>query len=91
VAHPPWAASLASDQNLAGGIAWAFGEIPAAALMGVLVWQWIRADEREQRRLDRAADRAEDADDELARYNAYLRRINEQPDRPAPDTPSVRS
>jgi putative copper resistance protein D len=76
--HPAWRASLAADQNLAAGIAWAFGEIPAGAVMVVLILQWIRADEREQRRFDRAADRA-DADgteDELARYNAFLKAVN---------------
>ncbi len=42
--------------------------------MVLLFWQWIRADQREQRRLDRAADRAEagDEDDHLARYNTFL-------------------
>jgi putative copper resistance protein D len=77
--HPAWRTSLASDQRVAAGIAWAFGEIPAAAVMVVLVLQWIRADEREQRRFDRAADRAEvdGTEDELARYNAFLKAANE--------------
>ncbi|NJC73582.1 bifunctional copper resistance protein CopD/cytochrome c oxidase assembly protein [Planosporangium thailandense] len=76
--HPAWRASLASDQKLAAGIAWAFGEIPGVAVMAVLILQWIRADEREQRRLDRAAARAETegADDDLARYNAFLRTLS---------------
>lgn len=73
--HPDWAAPLLADQHLGAGIAWAFGELPAAAVMIVLVRQWIRADEREQARLDRAADRADatGAPDDLARYNAFLR------------------
>ncbi|GAA1820488.1 cytochrome c oxidase assembly protein [Planosporangium flavigriseum] len=81
--HPAWRASLASDQTVAAGIAWAFGEIPAAAVMVVLVVQWVRADEREQRRLDRAADRAEagGAEDDLARYNAFLKSANTRPER----------
>ncbi len=76
--HPPWAASLESDQTLGAGIAWAFGEIPAAILMAVLFRQWLVADEREQRRIDRAADRAEaeGVEDDLARYNEFLRRAN---------------
>lgn len=76
--HPPWAASLLDDQTLGASIAWSFGEIPAAIVMIILVLQWIRADEREQRRLDRAADRAEadGSEDALARYNDFLRRIN---------------
>jgi putative copper resistance protein D len=81
--HPAWRGSLASDQSLAAGIAWAFGEIPAAAVMVILVRQWISADEREQRRLDRAADRAEadGTEDELARYNAFLKAANARTER----------
>ncbi|WP_091094598.1 bifunctional copper resistance protein CopD/cytochrome c oxidase assembly protein [Micromonospora citrea] len=72
--HPGWASSLLDDQRLGAGIAWAFGEIPAAVVMILLVRQWIRADQREQGRLDRAADRAEATgeEDDLARYNAFL-------------------
>ncbi|MFY1659232.1 cytochrome c oxidase assembly protein [Micromonospora sp. WMMD1274] len=72
--HPSWASSLLEDQKLGAGIAWAFGEIPAAVVMILLVRQWIRADLREQRRADRAADRAEATgeDDDLARYNRFL-------------------
>ncbi|MEU5947293.1 bifunctional copper resistance protein CopD/cytochrome c oxidase assembly protein [Micromonospora sp. NPDC047465] len=72
--HPAWASSLIDDQKLGAGIAWAFGEVPAAFVMIVLVRQWIRADRREQGRLDRAADRAEATgeEDDLARYNAFL-------------------
>ncbi|WP_436536802.1 cytochrome c oxidase assembly protein [Actinoplanes sp. HUAS TT8] len=72
--HPAWASSLLADQRLGAGLAWAFGELPAVVIMLVLVRQWIRSDEREQARLDRAADRAEagGAEDDLARYNAFL-------------------
>ncbi|WP_305789864.1 cytochrome c oxidase assembly protein [Symbioplanes lichenis] len=72
--HPAWAQSLLADQHLGAGLAWAFGEVPAAVIMLLLVRQWIRSDEREQARLDRAADRAEASgeEDELARYNAFL-------------------
>ncbi|MFI5495944.1 cytochrome c oxidase assembly protein [Actinoplanes sp. NPDC051859] len=72
--HPEWAASLLADQQLGASLAWAFGELPAAIVMLLLVRQWIRADEREQARVDRAADRAEASgeEDELARYNAML-------------------
>ncbi|WP_250031451.1 cytochrome c oxidase assembly protein [Paractinoplanes maris] len=72
--HPPWASSLLADQHLGAGLAWAFGELPAAAILLLLVRQWIRTDEREQARLDRAAARAEATgeEDDLARYNAFL-------------------
>ncbi|MEU4338008.1 cytochrome c oxidase assembly protein [Micromonospora lupini] len=72
--HPAWASSLLADQKLGAGIAWAFGELPAVLVMVILIRQWIRADHREQGRLDRAADRADATgeEDDLARYNAFL-------------------
>lgn len=47
------------DQNLAGGILWAGGEFVAVAMLGALVFQWMREAEREARRIDRALDREE--------------------------------
>ncbi|MBL1098878.1 cytochrome c oxidase assembly protein [Streptomyces coffeae] len=70
--HPP--ASLGidalSDQNAAGGIAWAFSEIPSVIVLVALVYQWYKSEQRQARRADRTADR--DGDQELAAYNAYL-------------------
>jgi cytochrome c oxidase assembly factor CtaG/putative copper export protein len=57
--HRPWGGSPLADQNVGGGIAWAFGELPSLLVMGALFLQWVQSDEREQRRVDRAADRAE--------------------------------
>jgi len=71
----PWGPDPLDDQHTAGAIAWTFGEIPTLVVVGALFVQWIRADEREQRRLDRAADRAEAEgreDEALAAYNAML-------------------
>jgi putative copper resistance protein D len=47
------------DQRLAGGILWAGGEFVAVAMLGALVYQWMRESEREARRIDRALDREE--------------------------------
>jgi putative copper resistance protein D len=70
--HP--AASLGidalADQNAAGGIAWAFSEIPSVLVLVALVFQWYRSEQRVATRSDRAADR--DGDKELVAYNAYL-------------------
>jgi putative copper resistance protein D len=71
--HRPWHQDLLADQRLGGGIAWGLGEIPTLALALVLAVQWSRSDDREARRLDRAADR--DGDAELAAYNAMLARL----------------
>src|SRR5574342_669454 len=40
-----------ADQRLAGGILWAGGEFVAVAMLGALVVQWMRASEREARRI----------------------------------------
>ncbi|MDT5227887.1 MAG: hypothetical protein QOH94_1680 [Mycobacterium sp.] len=68
--HLSWHTDLMGDQRLGGGMAWAAGEIPLAVVMIALLVQWSRSDERTARRLDRAADRDEDAD--LVAYNAML-------------------
>jgi putative membrane protein len=52
----------AADQRLAGGILWTGGELVSVVVLGVLVVQWIRASEREARRIDRELDRAEAAE-----------------------------
>ncbi|MBX9426629.1 MULTISPECIES: cytochrome c oxidase assembly protein [Streptomyces] len=59
-----------SDQNAAGGIAWAFSEIPSVLVLIALVYQWYHSEQRQAVRQDRAADR--DGDKELEAYNAYL-------------------
>ena len=68
--HLSWHTDLLGDQRLGGGIAWAAGEIPLIVVMIALLVQWSRGDRRTARRLDRAADRDDDA--ELAAYNAML-------------------
>jgi cytochrome c oxidase assembly factor CtaG/putative copper export protein len=68
--HLSWHADLMGDQRLGGGMAWAAGELPLVVVMIALLVQWTRSDERTARRLDRAADRDDDA--ELAAYNAML-------------------
>ncbi|MFD7436757.1 cytochrome c oxidase assembly protein [Streptomyces sp. NPDC059861] len=59
-----------ADQNAAGGIAWAFSEIPSVLVLIALLFQWQASEQRQARRKDRAADR--DGDKELEAYNAYL-------------------
>lgn len=70
--HP--AASLnidaLGDQHAAGGIAWAFSEVPSVMVLIALVFQWYASEQRVSKRQDRAAER--DGDRELEVYNAYL-------------------
>ncbi len=49
--HP---ADLLQDQHLGAGILWAFGEVFGLAALAIVLFQWMRHDEREGRRLDRA-------------------------------------
>ncbi|KOT37634.1 membrane protein [Streptomyces caelestis] len=63
-----------SDQNAAGGIAWAFSEVPSVLVLLALLFQWYASDQRQAKRKDRAADR--DGDKELEAYNAYLASLN---------------
>ncbi|ORB65729.1 cytochrome c oxidase assembly protein [Mycolicibacterium tusciae] len=65
-----WHNDLLGDQRLGGGIAWAAGELPLVIVMAALLIQWRRSDERTATRLDRAADRDDEAD--LAAYNRML-------------------
>jgi putative membrane protein/putative copper resistance protein D len=63
-----------ADQSAAGGIAWAFSEIPSVLVLLALLFQWYASEKRQARRTDRAADR--DGDKELEAYNAYLASLN---------------
>jgi hypothetical protein len=69
----PWVPDPLLDQHLAGGMAWAAGEVPLLLVVIALLIQWSRQDERSARRDDRRADA--DGDAELTAYNAMLRRL----------------
>ncbi|WP_141012653.1 cytochrome c oxidase assembly protein [Nocardioides sambongensis] len=71
----PYVPDLLADQNLAGSMNWALGEVPMVMVIVVLVIQWWRDDTRTARRRDRAADR--DGDAELEAYNRMLQGISE--------------
>ena len=61
-----------------GAVGWAMGEIPILFALIATFIQWLRDDKRETKRIDRAADRAQamGEDDDLAKYNTYLRELN---------------
>jgi putative membrane protein/putative copper resistance protein D len=72
----PIGTDVLADQKTAGGITWAFGEIPTAIVLIALTLQWAKSEERQARRRDRAADR--DGDAELVAYNAYLASLEQR-------------
>jgi putative copper resistance protein D len=54
-----WGPAPAQDQETAGGILWATGDLVGVLVLGVLFAQWVRASEREAAREDRRLDRLE--------------------------------
>jgi putative copper resistance protein D len=75
----PWHTDFLADQKLGGGIAWSAGEVPLVLVLLALLIQWRRSDQRISTRMDRAADRDDDAD--LAAYNAMLARMAKMEER----------
>lgn len=63
------------DQSLGGGIAWALGEIPVVLVTTLVFIHWVREDQRTARRVDRQAERDNDA--ALAAYNRALERLGD--------------
>lgn len=82
-AQPPagWNVDPVADQAVAGALAWSYGEPVALLTILIFAIRWRRDEESESAR--READVERD-DAELAAYNAFLRRLQEQPSHPAP-------
>lgn len=75
-----WGFSAIEDQQRGGELMWGLGEVPAMLMAVMVAVQWSRSDTRETRRLDREADRTEDA--ELHEYNQMFAAMAER-DHPA--------
>jgi putative copper resistance protein D len=75
---PPeaWGIDQLRDQGVAGGVVWAFGELPTVLVLLVVFLSWSRSEDRRGRALDRAAERDHDAEREA--YNARLRALAER-------------
>jgi len=73
----PWVSDLLADQRIGASIGWVMGEIPILLSLIATFLQWIRSDEREARRIDRASHRARalGEKDALDHYNDYLARL----------------
>lgn len=72
----PWGPQLLADQERAGEIAWGFGEAPTLIIAILVARQWFRRDRQETVRLDRQADRDDDAT--LRAYNERLKRLGDE-------------
>lgn len=80
----PWVTDLVGDQRLGGAIAWGATELPIIIVLIALLSQWAKADDRENRRVDRHKDQA--GDKELDAYNNMLARMAR---RATPAAPAV--
>jgi cytochrome c oxidase assembly factor CtaG/putative copper export protein len=85
--HLPWPVDLLADQRNGGAVAWAIGEFPTLVLALLVTLAWVRSDAAETTRLDRQADRDDDA--ELKAYNAHLAAISGRSDKTAPISPTL--
>jgi cytochrome c oxidase assembly factor CtaG/putative copper export protein len=83
--HLPWAVDLLADQRAGGAIAWGIGELPTLILAMLVTAAWVRSDRAESTRLDRQADRDDDA--ELKAYNAHLGALSGRSGPRAPTPP----
>jgi cytochrome c oxidase assembly factor CtaG len=66
----PWGGTPLDDQQLGGGMAWSFGEVPSLFVLAALFFQWARTEERRARASDARMDSGED--DAHEAYNRYL-------------------
>ena len=76
----PWWPDFLADQKMGASIGWAMGEIPILLALIATFLQWIRADERDAKRIERNSNRARQfgEPDELDKYNQYLSGLNQR-------------
>ena len=65
---PSWLSNQIADQQLGGGIAWGFGELPTILVLAILVYQWASKDEKLSKRV---------TEKEIDDYNQYLKSLNQ--------------
>ncbi|WP_141268597.1 cytochrome c oxidase assembly protein, partial [Kocuria varians] len=74
----PWGPSALEDQELGGMLMWGIGEFPTFLLAVIVAVLWAMEGSKENRRVDRQADRTDDA--ELRAYNEMMARLAEGDD-----------
>ena len=63
-----------ADQQLAGALAWSYGEAPTVLMLIYVMHRWFRSDTARAAAADRYADVHGNAD--LDTYNAYLKNLS---------------
>ena len=78
----PWWTDFLADQRMGASIGWAMGEIPILLALIATFIQWIRADEKDAKRIERNSNRARQSGepDDLDKYNQYLSGLNKGED-----------
>lgn len=71
-----WGQSALQDQQTGGAVAWGIGEVPTLLVAIGVAIMWSKSSQREAKRIDRAADRNNDAD--LAAYNDMFAKLAER-------------
>ena len=78
IAHTPDARACCTQQ-LAGALAWSYGEFPNLIIVLILLHAWYLSDTKRSRIADERADK--EGTPELDSYNAYLESLTRAADR----------
>lgn len=76
---PQWNIDPITDQGVAGGLAWSYGELPGVLMLIFIMVRWQRDEARGWVRAERAA--AREGTPELDAYNDYLQQLASRPER----------
>lgn len=76
-----WGRSAIEDQQFGGALMWGIGEFPTVVVAVAVAVLWAMAGSKENRRVDRQADRTDDA--ELKAYNDMMAGLEERDGRAA--------
>lgn len=66
--HRQWGPTVEADQEIAGGILWAVGDVVGLLIAVILIFQWFAESDREAAREDRRLDRLEAAQAASSRF-----------------------
>nr|WP_089776118.1 cytochrome c oxidase assembly protein [Ruania alba] len=71
---PPasWGVDVLDDQQLAGALAWSYGELPGLVMLLILASRWFKDENRQMAKLDQDESSSHELDD----YNRYLRSLD---------------